>query len=94
MTFALTHAHAHDPDTSHDAAAKAQWLAAEHKAIIATVLLFWGPLTSNGIASHCELDYLQVARRMKDLCDDGKVVDTGERRASPGGRRAAVWRVI
>ncbi len=88
-----THAHTHDPDTSHDAAWQAKGLAARHKHIIATVLLYWGPLTSTGIAGHCELDYLQVARRIKDLKDDGKVTDTGQRRASPGGRRASVWRL-
>ncbi len=93
MTFAHTHAHTHDPDTSHDAAAKAQGLAARHKAIIHWTLFHWGPLSSNEIANHCELDYLQVARRMKDLKRDGKVVDTGVRRTSPGGRKAAVWRV-
>ena len=83
MTFAHTHAHTHDPDTSHEAARQAKHLAARHKEIIATVLLFWGSLTSREISAMCELDYHQVARRMKNLCDDGKVVDTGQRRASP-----------
>ena len=64
MTSAQTHAHRHDPDTSHDAAAKAN------------------------------LNYHQVARRISDLKRDGKVKDTGERRASPGGRRAAVWGLV
>ena len=99
MTFALTHAHTHDPATSHDAAAKAQGLAARHKAIILNQLhltntRYGHGLTSNEITERCELDYLQVVRRMKDLCDDGKVVDTGTRRASPGGRKAAVWGVV
>ncbi len=96
MTFAHAHAHRHDPDTSHEAARDAQRLATEHKRIICDTLLFansWGGLTSNEIAQRCELDYLQVARRIKDLKVAGKVVDTGRRRASPGGRRAAVWDV-
>ena len=93
MTFAHTHAHAHDPDTSHDAARQAKGLATRHKVIIHWALLDWGPMTSNEIASHCELDYLQVARRINDLKRDGKVEDTGLRRASPGGRKAAVWAV-
>lgn len=29
-----------------------------------------------------------------DLKRDGRVVDSGERRASPGGRRACVWMLI
>ncbi len=97
MTFAHTHAHTHDPDTSHEAARQAQGLAARHKAIIVKTLQVGYAglgMTSNEIAERCELDYLQVVRRMKDLCDDGKVVDTGLRRASPGGRKAAVWGVV
>ena len=94
MTFAQSHAHRHDPDTSHQSARQAIGLATRHKRAIWSVLLFWGPLTSNEIASHCELDYLQVARRINDLKRDNKVKDTGERRASPGGRRAAVWGLV
>ncbi len=89
-----THAHAHDPDTSHGAARQAKGLAARHKTIIVTVLGNMGiGLTSCEISNCCILDYLQVARRIKDLKDDGKVTDTGQRRASPGGRRASVWRL-
>ena len=94
MTFAPTHAHTTDPDTSHHAARQAIGLATRHKRAIWSVLLFWGPLTSNEIASHCELDYLQVARRINDLKTDHKVVDTGQRRASPGGRKACVWGLV
>ncbi len=103
MTFAHTHAHAHDPDTSHDAARRARRLVAQHKFIILNTLrlaaVHWldhplpSGLTSNEIAQLCELDYLQVARRIKDLKDDGKVEDSGQRRASPGGRKASVWRL-
>ncbi len=91
MTFALTHAHARDPDTSHDAARDAQKLAERHQRTIWTILLFHGPLTSQEIAERCDLDYLQVARRISDLKRADKVTDTGVRRASPGGRKAAVW---
>jgi predicted ArsR family transcriptional regulator len=91
MTFTTTHHHAHDPDTSVQAARGAQDFAKQHTFIIATVLLFYGPLTSGEIAGRCELNYLQVARRMSDLRDDGKVLDSGERRRSPGGRTACVW---
>ena len=93
MTFTTTHAHRHDPDTSVQAARGAQGLAERHNPIIATVLLFYGPLTSGEIADKCELNYLQVARRMSDLREDGKVLDSGERRRSPGGRKAAVWKL-
>ncbi len=66
-------------------------MAERHKFIIATVLLFYGPMTSGEISDRCDLDYLQVARRMSDLRDDGKVQDSGETRRNPGGRRATVW---
>ncbi len=93
MTFTTTHHHAHDPDTSVQAARGAQGLAERHKATITTVLLFYGPLTSGEIADRCELDYHQVARRMFDLCKGDKVLDSGERRRSPGGRTACVWKL-
>ncbi len=92
MTFAHTHAHAHDPDTSHDAARQAKGLAERHKAIILRGL-GWGQGTSAEIAARCKLDYLQVARRISELKRDGKVTDSGQHRASPGGRRASVWRL-
>ncbi len=89
-----THAHHSDPDTSHDAARAAQGLVEQRKAAIAAMLLFYGPLTSAEIAGHCDdLDYHEVARRISDLKRDGKVIDTGTRRASPGGRKAAVWQI-
>ncbi len=94
MTFTHTHALTNDPDTSVEAARLAGWLESRHKTIIRDMLLFWGDMTSNEIASLCELSYLQVARRMHDLVEDKKVVDTGARRASPGGRRAAVWGLV
>ena len=93
MTFAHTHAHRHDPDTAVQAAHAAKHIAEQHKDIIATILLFHGSLTSQEISDRCELDYWQVARRISDLKRDGKVVDTGQRRASPGGRQACVWAV-
>ncbi len=94
MTFATTHHHAHDPDTSVQAARGAQGLAEEHQSIIAAVLATYGPLTSCEIADRCKLNYHQVARRMSDLVIDGKVMDSGETRRSPGGRRATVWRLV
>ena len=34
------------------------------------------------------------ARRTSDLVVDGKVLDSGQRRRSPGGRTACVWRLV
>lgn len=90
MTFATTHAHRSDPATSHEAARAAQPMAERHKHIICAAL-FWRGLTSQEISGHCELDYHQIARRIIDLKRDGKVLDSGETRPSPSGRRATVW---
>lgn len=94
MNFAHTHAHRHDPDTSVEAARAAQGMADQHKAIIWTELLFFGDMTSQEIADKCELDYHQVARRMSEMKRAGEVQDSGERRPSPSGRRACVWRLV
>jgi len=94
VTFAHTHAHRHDPATSVEAARSIQNVAERHTFIIATMLLFYGPLTSAEISDRCELDYWQVARRISDLKHDGKVLDSGGRRRSPGGRSACVWRLV
>ena len=93
MTFAHTHTHANDPETSHEAASSMPTVAEQHKCVIWSVLLFFDDLTSQEIANRCNLDYWQVARRISDLKRDGKVVDSGARRASPGGRTACVWRL-
>ena len=101
-----TRAHAHDPDTSYGAARRARRLVAQHKFTILNRLrlddIYYrakgcgagvGGLTSQEISDRCKLNYHQVARRISDLKRDGKVIDSGQRRASPGGRRAAVWRL-
>ena len=46
-----THAHTHDPDTSHNAAAKAQGLAARHKAIILNQLHLTNTRYGHGLTS-------------------------------------------
>lgn len=94
MTFALTHAHTHDPDTSRWAAETARGLTYRHKLVVETILGLYGPLTSAEISDRCKLDYWQVARRISDLKRDGKVLDSSERRRSPGGRSACVWRLV
>ena len=93
MAFALTHARTNDPDTSHDAADAARGLAKHHKAIIVDVLVFEG-LTSAEISERCGLTYWQVTRRVSDLKHDGAVIDSGERRLTPNGRKACVWRLV
>ena len=96
MNFATTHAHRSDPATSREAARQAQSMAERHKHIILDILEIWqeaslGGMTSQHISENCSLNYHQIARRMSDLKRDGKIVDSGQTRPSPGGRRATVW---
>lgn len=88
------HHHRHDPETSVQAAYQARETVEQHKLIIRDVLVFAGALTSDEIAEVCPLNKVQIARRMSDLVRDGDVVDSGERRPSPAGRLACVWRLI
>lgn len=92
MTFAHTHARAHDPDTSAQAAETVRDMAAQHKVVIAKVLAF-GAFTSAEISDRCGLTYWQVTRRVSDLKHDGQVIDSGARRLTPNGRKACVWRL-
>jgi predicted ArsR family transcriptional regulator len=84
-----------DSDTSFAAAASMETAAKRYKAIVYRTLLHFGPMTSEEIASRCELDHPQVWRRVSDLRRDKMIHDTmyGERRKNSSGRRAAVWAV-
>ena len=90
-TFATTHAHSDDVETSHVAAARAEIMATRHKAAIYNWLKTIGPQASEQIAAGVNLDALQVMKRISDLRHDGVVIDSGERRLTRTGRRAAVW---
>lgn len=91
--FAREHAHADDIETSHIAAARAEGLAARHRALVYATLREHGPLASEQIASMTGLDTLQVMKRVSDLRNDGAVVDSGDRRMTRTGRAAAVWMI-
>ena len=82
-----------DSDTSFAAAASMETAAKRYKAIVYRTLLHFGPMTSEEIASRCELDPPQVWRGISDLRGDKMIPDTGERKKNSSGRRAAVWAV-
>ena len=82
-----------DSDTSFAAAESMDTAAKRYKAIVYRTLLNFGPMTSEEIASRCELDYPQVWRRVSDLRRDKMIHDTGERRKNSSGRKAGVWAV-
>lgn len=86
-------ARATDPDTSHAAAAmqtpdrraKGQWLALQH-------LAMHGPLTDFELAERTGWQQTSIGRRRGELVSAGLVERTEERRSTPSGATAAVWR--
>jgi len=93
MTFANTHARSKDPDTSQASAAAAETIATAHKSKIYAVLKSIGPLTGHQIAPHAGIDAHRVMKRTADLAREGVIEDSGERRPTPSGRYAIVWRI-
>lgn len=82
-----------DPVTSKAAgrAARATGLVGRHERLILEALAA-GPGTKDEIAARCGLTEQQVARRRAGLLRYGLVVLTGERRRTPSGNTAEVWR--
>ncbi|MBA2707871.1 MAG: hypothetical protein H0U59_08725 [Gemmatimonadaceae bacterium] len=91
--FGKKHARADDIDTSHASAERAADVAARHKKMIHAALVEGGPQTSDEISRTVGLLPHQVIKRVSDLRNDGSIVDSGERRPTRTGRRAAVWKV-
>lgn len=90
-------ARATDPETSRQAAGRARGLSARHRAAIFAWLKDHPEGgTKNEIDAWVggrKLDPWQIARRMKELCKTAGVYDSGERRKTPTGRAATVWRI-
>lgn len=82
-----------DPETSKAAgrAARETGLVGRHERLILEALAA-GPGTKDEIAGRCGLTEQQVARRRAGLLRHGLVVLTGERRRTPSGNTAEVWR--
>lgn len=86
---------ARDPETSKAAgrAARETGLVGRHEQLILAALEH-GPGTKDEIASRCGLTEQQVARRRAVLLRHGLVALTGERRRTPAGNTAEVWRKL
>ena len=82
-----------DPETSKAAglAARETGLVGRHERLILEALAA-GPGTKDEIAGRCGLTEQQVARRRAGLLRHGLVVLTGERRRTPSGQTAEVWK--
>lgn len=81
-----------DPQTSHQAAAKAKDLQASHHADIIATLAVYGPKGVDGIAAFCGLTGHQVGKRMIELERLGLVSQTGKTVPSTSGRSQREWR--
>ena len=81
-----------DPATSKAAGRAAREFLGDHERRILEALAA-GPGTKDEIASRCGLTEQQVARRRAGLLLHGLVVLTGERRRTPSGQTAEVWRL-
>jgi hypothetical protein len=97
-------AHTHDPDTSHEAAARldGKQVAAMKRAILE--LLTLEPMTAyqatnSYFAGQRYLDWPHakrdsIAKRMSELHKAGLIRDTGRRAPTGYGRPAVVWEVV
>jgi DNA-binding MarR family transcriptional regulator len=66
-----------DPQTSHDAAARAQETVSDLELQVLACLILYGPLTSHAIAAYIERSLVAVSPRMKPLEQRGLVVRAG-----------------
>jgi hypothetical protein len=82
-----------DPATSKAAARKARSFLGRHERLILQALAA-GPGTKDEIAARCGLSEQMVIRRRAALLRSGLVVLTGERRRTPSGNMAEVWRRV
>ncbi len=86
-------AHRGDPETSKEAAEGVRNFSGEHYRMILAVLKS-GDYTAHQIADRCPLDMVQVNRRLHEMAKAGLLERTGERRMTPRGGRACVWKII
>lgn len=80
-----------DPETSHQAAEKADTLAEKHAQIICNTLADHGPLGKDGIAAKSSLRPDQVWRRLSELEKWGMIEQTGNTVKSMAGRQEREW---
>ena len=81
-----------DPVTSNVAGTRAREFRGEHERLILQALSE-GPGTKDEIAARCGLSEQMVIRRRAGLLRAGLIVLTGERRRTPSGNTAEVWRL-
>ena len=90
--FDLPQARRRDPATSHQAAASAKELQAQHHRVIVDCLKRHGALGKDGIAARTGLTGVAVARRTAELERAGLIQPTGKTVLSTAGRPEREWR--
>jgi hypothetical protein len=84
-------ARATDPATSHKAAKKVKEFSRTHEQRILGVFKTYGEMTYTEIAMVTGLEPHAVARRLRAMADDKRIMDTGMARKLPSGRWGTVW---
>jgi predicted ArsR family transcriptional regulator len=92
--FAQSHARTSDPNTSHEAAARAVEFVGAHCDRILACLREHGPLTKDEIARRTGLTPVQVDRRLPDLRARQQAAPNGDERQSDSGRLERVWKAV
>lgn len=87
----LRRSRATDPQTSQDAARRANGLAAAHRQAILATMQRGGSWTAHEVAENCGLTAVQVNRRFAELRDDGAIQATVDTRPTPSGRAAQCY---
>jgi transcription initiation factor IIE alpha subunit len=82
-----------DPLTSWQAAGSAKDLASRHARLIVDCLEKCGAMGKDGIATQTGLESNQVARRLKELKEDGEICLTGKVVKSKSGRMEREWKI-
>ena len=80
-----------DRDTSRDAAARVVNMREIHHQILGALVS--GPMTFYEMADYLKIDSRRIQPRMSELAKNGKIIDSGERRETPYGRKGIAWRL-
>ena len=80
-------------DTSRGAAKAATPAMKDRQREIVDTLTLYGPLTQEAIATAVSRPIQSINPRVNELARMGLIRDTGERRPTKSGKRAAVWEV-
>jgi hypothetical protein len=89
-----TLAHAHGPDTAHEAARGNQRGKAIHRVLVLRCFAQYGQLTTYAAwlrMRSAGLDLTEVRRRSTDLLNAGLIAETGIKAPLPTGRRANTY---